>query len=127
MKTSTKAHLAVLCTNLFFAANYSLIKTISPELISPFALNIFRVGLSLLLFWGIWLFGRTSAVINKKDIGRFVLWVLKENFTFSKAAGLALGIGGSVLLILQKETGQHASNYLLGDLFILINAFSYAI
>jgi drug/metabolite transporter (DMT)-like permease len=141
---------------------------ISPVLVKPFALNLLRVGLSLVLFWGVWLFGNTSAKIQKKDWGRFVwcglmgvainqmlfikgltltstvhasllslvtpllvtlfaLWVLKERFTLFKAAGLALGIGGSVFLILQKEAGQHASNYLLGDILIIINAISYAV
>jgi len=163
-----KAHIAVLLTNLFFAANYSMVKFISPAFVKPFAVNVLRVGLSLVLFWVVWLFGKTPAGIRKKDWGRFVwcgltgvainqmlfvkgltltttihaslltlvtpllvtlfaLWVLKERFTIFKAAGLALGIGGSVLLILQKEAGQHASNYLLGDVLIVINAIAYAI
>ena len=168
MKAATKAHIAVLCTNLFFGANYSLVKMISPVLVKPFALNLLRVGLSLVLFWTVWLFGNTSARIRKKDWGRFVwcglagvalnqmlfikgltltstihasllslvtpllvtlfaLWVLRERFTLFKAMGLALGIGGSVFLILQKEAGHHATNYLLGDMLIIVNAVSYAI
>lgn len=168
MKATTKAHIAVLCTNLFFGANYSLVKMISPVLVKPFALNLLRVGLSLVLFWSVWLLGNTSARIRKKDWGRFAwcglagvainqmlfikgltltstihasllslvtpllvtlfaLWVLKERFTLFKAMGLALGIGGSVFLILQKEAGHHATNYLLGDILIIVNAVSYAI
>jgi drug/metabolite transporter (DMT)-like permease len=163
-----RAHLAVLGTNLFFAANFSLVKTISPHLIGPFALNVLRVGLSLVLFWTVWMFGKNDAGFRKKDLGRFLLcgltgvainqmlfikgltltstihasllmlvtpilvtvfalWVLKEKFTFFKAAGLALGIGGATLLILQKEPGHEASNYLLGDMLILLNAISYSI
>ena len=57
----------------------------------------------------------------------FATWVLKERFTLFKAAGLALGISGAVFLILQREGGQHASNYLVGDVFIVINAISYAL
>ncbi|RYF77474.1 MAG: EamA/RhaT family transporter, partial [Chitinophagaceae bacterium] len=57
----------------------------------------------------------------------FALWALKEHFTFYKAAGLSLGIGGAVFLILQREAGQHATNYLLGDLLIIINAISYSL
>jgi len=56
----------------------------------------------------------------------FALWVLKEQFTLFKAAGLALGIGGAVFLVLQKEAGHHASDYLLGDILILVNAISYS-
>lgn len=168
MNQNTKAHLAVLATNLFFAGNYSLVKIISPAYIGPFAVNVLRVGFGLILFWTFWLLGKTDAGIKRKDVGRFILcgltgiainqmlfikgltmtstihasllilltpiivtvfalWVLKERFTIFKALGLALGIGGSVFLILQKETGEHAPDYLLGDVLILINAVSYSI
>jgi drug/metabolite transporter (DMT)-like permease len=165
---NTKAHLAVLGTNLFFAANYSLVKYISPALVKPFALNVLRVGGSLVLFWLLWLFSKNKAPIKKQHISRFLLcgltgvainqmlflkgltltstihasllilttpllisifalWVLKEALTIYKVAGLVLGISGSVLLVLQKESGAHATNYLLGDLFIFINAISYTL
>ncbi|HVF97299.1 MAG TPA: DMT family transporter, partial [Flavisolibacter sp.] len=162
-----KAHAAVLLTNLLFAVNYSFVKLISPIPVGPFAVNLSRVAISLVLFWVVWAFGRPSVRIDKKDWSRFVLcaitgiaanqmlfikgltltstvhaalltlitpivvtvfalWVLKERFTIYKAAGLALGIGGAVFLILQKEAGKHASDYLLGDVLIIANAFSYA-
>ena len=168
MKSTNKAHIALLFTNLFFASNYSLVKLISPNPIGPFAINLARVAISVILFWFVWLFGNTPVLVERKDWGRFLLcalmgiainqmlfikgltmtsivhaalltlvtpivvmlfaiWVLKERFTFYKAAGLSLGIAGAVFLILQKEGGQHASNYLLGDLFIIINAISYAL
>lgn len=163
-----KAHLAVLLTNLFFAGNYSLVKLISPQPIGPFAINLTRAAISLLLFWGVWIFGKTPAGIERRDWGRFLLcaitgiavnqmlfikgltmtstihaalltlvtpiavtlfalWVLKERFTIYKAAGLSLGIGGAVFLILQREAGHHATNYLLGDAFIIANALSYSL
>ena len=165
---TTKAHIAVLCTNLFFAANFSFVKLVSPQLIGPLGLNVIRVGVSLMLFWLLWMLGKTEAGIKKQDVGRFILcgltgvainqvlfikgltltstshasllmlttpilvtlfavWVLKESFTFFKVLGLALGIGGATFLILQKESDQHATNYLLGDGLILINAISYSI
>ena len=168
MTPNTKAHFAVLGTNLFFAGNYSLVKFISPSLGGPFSMNVLRVGISLFLFWLIWMFSRPEEKLHREDLGRFVLcgltgvalnqmffvkgltmtstihasllilatpivvtvfalWVLKEPFSFYKAAGLALGIGGSVLLIMQKESSQTGSNYLLGDLFILINSVTYAV
>ncbi len=52
-------------------------------------------------------------------------WVLKEKVTIIKALGLALGIGGAVLLIMTKEKSGTAS--LTGDLFVIINAISYTI
>ncbi|MBD0331788.1 MAG: DMT family transporter [Chitinophagaceae bacterium] len=166
MKTTTKAHLAVLSTNLFFSANYNFVKYISPAFVKPFALNLLRVGLTVVLFWTMWLFGKTSAGIKRKDLRKFLLcslagiainqtlfikgltftstihasllilttpllisifaiWVLKENITVFKIVGLALGITGSVILILNRENSAHAQNYLLGDILILINAVSY--
>jgi drug/metabolite transporter (DMT)-like permease len=168
VKPVLKAHIAVLCTNLFFAANYSFIKLISPDYIQPFGLNIYRVGISLILFWLVWMFGKTKAGIERKDWGRFLLcgltgvainqmfflkgltmtttvhgsllmlttpllitvfalWVLKENITSTKAAGLALGICGAGLLIFSKGDGAEGSNYIWGDILILINAISYSI
>src|SRR6476620_12599107 len=168
MKSNTRAHLAVLGTNLFFAANFSFVKMVSPSLMEPLALNLMRLALSLVLFWLVWLVGTSPAGIRKEDRLRFfwcalagvainqmlfikgltltstihaslltlvtpllvtvfALWVLKERFTLFKALGLALGIGGSVLIIMQKEAGQQGSDYLKGDLLIVLNAIAYAI
>jgi drug/metabolite transporter (DMT)-like permease len=168
LKSETKAHIAVLSTNLFFAINFSLVKFISPALVKPFAVNILRVGISLILFWLLWTMGGTKPHIKRKHWPRFFLcgltgiainqmffikgltytsaihasllilltpllitvfafWALKEKFTAAKAIGLAAGIGGSVLLILSKEQSLSASNYLLGDLLIIINAISYTV
>jgi drug/metabolite transporter (DMT)-like permease len=167
VKTRNRAHLAVLATNLFFALNYSMVKAISPALVKPFALNILRVGFSLVLFWIAWAFGKVPARIQKQHWGRFILCsitgiainqmlfikgltltstvhasllilatpllisifalvVLREALTVVKILGLVLGIGGSVLLIANKESGSHAPDYLLGDVLVLLNAISYA-
>ena len=168
LKPQTKAHIAVLSTNFFFAVNFSLVKYLSPALIKPYAINILRVGISLILFWLLWtmsdikphikrehwprffLCGLTGVAINQMFfikgltftsaihasllmlltpllITVFAFWILKEKFTIAKAAGLALGIGGAVLLILSKERSASATHYLLGDMLIVINAISYTI
>lgn len=160
--------MAVLGTNLFFAANFTMVKMISPALIGAFGVNVFRAGLSFVLFWAVWLLGKTPARIERRHWGRFVLcglfgvainqmmflkgltltstvhaslltlttpllitvfalWVLKEKLTLTKVLGLVLGIGGSVLLITTKESSTHASNYLLGDVLIMLNAVFYAV
>jgi drug/metabolite transporter (DMT)-like permease len=165
--TLLRAHLAVLFTNLFFAGNYSLVKFISPAYVGPYGLNVLRVAISLICFWTVWAFGKSSPGIERRHLGRFLLcavmgvainqmlfikgltltttihaallilvtpivvtlfalWVLKERFTVFKALGLSLGIGGAVFLILQRESGQTATNYLLGDLLIVLNAIAYA-
>lgn len=50
----------------------------------------------------------------------------KEKITSLKLLGLFLGIGGASLLILTKENSLIGSNMLLGDIYIIINAVSYA-
>ena len=55
-------------------------------------------------------------------------WVLHETFTWNKAIGLILGIGGATLLIIAKtsNTSANAKDMLLGDIMIIVNAISYA-
>ncbi|HYE55616.1 MAG TPA: DMT family transporter [Chitinophagaceae bacterium] len=53
-------------------------------------------------------------------------WLIREPLTVYKLAGLALGIGGAIMLVLQKEHAGGGSQVLTGDLFIIINAISYA-
>lgn len=73
MKSSTKAHVAVLVTNFFFATNLSLVKFISPEIVGAYGVNFFRTGISFLLFWMLWAFAKKPAGIDSKDWGRFIL------------------------------------------------------
>ena len=54
------------------------------------------------------------------------LWLIKEKFSINKFIGLALGIGGATLLVLVKDVQSSNSSSLLGDMFVLINAVSYA-
>lgn len=164
MQSNTKAHIAVLFTNIFFTANYSLVKYVSPSHVGPYGLNVLRVGISLLLFWLVWIMGKTKAGIKKEHLVRFMLcgltgvavnqtlfikgltmtstihasllmlctpllitllafWILKEKITWAKAAGLALGIGGAVLLIMSKEKSGTSS--ISGDTLIILNAIAY--
>lgn len=52
-------------------------------------------------------------------------WILKEKITWAKAAGLALGIGGALVLILSKEKAGTSS--VSGDSLIILNAISYTL
>lgn len=104
MKTTTKAHIAVLCTNLFFAINFSLVKMISPSLVGPYAVNVLRVGISLILFWLLWIMGKTPAGIRRKDIGRFVFCAITGIFInqtlFIKGLTMTSAIHASLLILL---------------------------
>jgi drug/metabolite transporter (DMT)-like permease len=53
-------------------------------------------------------------------------FVIKERITGSKIAGLLLGTAGAVILISMKEPTAAGENLILGDIFIIINAISYA-
>jgi drug/metabolite transporter (DMT)-like permease len=54
------------------------------------------------------------------------IWLIGEKFSINKLIGLLLGIGGATLLVLVKDGQSNNGSSLLGDLFILINAISYA-
>ena len=53
-------------------------------------------------------------------------WIGKEALNIFKITGLVLGIGGSIVLVLQKESTGEGSNILLGNILIILNAISYA-
>jgi drug/metabolite transporter (DMT)-like permease len=103
LKVTSKAHIAVLLTNLFFALNLSLVKHISPSLVGAYGLNIFRVGISLILFWTVWAFGKTPMAIRKKDIPRFILCGLTgvaiNQMLFVKGLTLTSTIHASLLML----------------------------
>ena len=52
-------------------------------------------------------------------------FLIKEKITISKIAGILIGAAGAILLTLAGSSGKGDS--LLGDLFLFINALSYAI
>jgi len=77
LNSQLKAHLGLLGTNLFFAINYSAIKYFTTNhYAGPFGINIIRVGISLILFWILFLFKRPEKKIDKKDIPAFLLCAL---------------------------------------------------
>ncbi|RYY86527.1 MAG: DMT family transporter [Chitinophagaceae bacterium] len=57
----------------------------------------------------------------------FALWVLKEKLRPLQLPGLALGIGGAAWLIAGGARSATATNPLLGDALILVNAIFYSI
>jgi drug/metabolite transporter (DMT)-like permease len=56
----------------------------------------------------------------------FAALILKEKITFLKGTGLAIGLSGVMLLILQNGAPDIASSTFLGDMFSLINTISWA-
>jgi len=56
----------------------------------------------------------------------FAAFILKEKISFLKGGGLAIGLVGVLLLILQNGTPDMASSTFLGDVYTLINTISWA-
>lgn len=74
MSSTLKAHLGLLGTNLFFATNYSAIKYFTlHHYAGPLGINIIRVGVSLVLFWILFLFKRPEKKMEKKDFPALIL------------------------------------------------------
>jgi len=53
--------------------------------------------------------------------------ILKNKITLTKVEGIALGIGGALLLLLFKKDFSFGSDTIKGDIFIFLNAMSYGI
>ncbi len=101
MKKNTQAHAAVLGANIIFAANYSIVKFITPGYIQPFAINFVRVASSIILFWILWLLKPGPCGIQRKDISRFIACgitgVLINQIFFIKGLSLTTPIHSSLL------------------------------
>jgi drug/metabolite transporter (DMT)-like permease len=126
MDSRSKAHLAVLGTNVFFAANFTFVKMISPSLVKPFGLNIFRVGISLILFWLLWALGKEKRWIKKQDIGRFALCALTgvaiNQMLFIKGLTLTSTIHASLLMLTTPILITLFAWWVLKEKLTLINA-----
>ena len=67
------AHTALLLTNIFFAINLSAAKHLtSLQLAKPFGLNVVRVGVSVMLFWLLFILKPVAVKIEKQDRMRLV-------------------------------------------------------
>jgi drug/metabolite transporter (DMT)-like permease len=70
----------------------------------------------------------SSIILSTNPIFAFVFaaLILKEKITFLKGSGLAIGLSGVLLLILQNGSPDLASSTFLGDIFTLVNTISWA-
>ena len=100
----TTAHLALLFTNLFFAINLSAVKHLTNlQLAKPFGINLVRIGVSVLLFWLLYLLKPSPVKIEKQDRMRFVLCALTgiaiNQLLFLKGLSLTYPIHASLLML----------------------------
>jgi drug/metabolite transporter (DMT)-like permease len=70
----------------------------------------------------------SSIILSTNPIFAFVFaaLILKERITFLKGTGLAIGLSGVLLLILQNGMPDLASSTFLGDIFSMVNTISWA-
>jgi drug/metabolite transporter (DMT)-like permease len=70
----------------------------------------------------------SSIIVSTNPIFAFVFAaiILKENITLLKGVGLAIGLTGVMMLILQKGTPDISSTTFIGDIYTLVNTISWA-
>jgi drug/metabolite transporter (DMT)-like permease len=103
----------------------------SKDLLFLFGCSFFGVVINQILFLvGLDLTSpiNSSIILSTNPIFAFVFaaLILKERISFLKGTGLAIGLSGVLLLILQNGTPDIASSTFLGDVFTLINTISWA-
>jgi drug/metabolite transporter (DMT)-like permease len=70
----------------------------------------------------------SSIILSTNPIFAFVFaaLILRERITFLKGTGLAIGLSGVLLLILQNGTPDLGSSTFLGNVYTLVNTISWA-
>lgn len=120
MSPQTKAHFALLGTNLFFATNYSAIKYFTTHhYAGPFGINIIRISISLILFWVLFFFKPVKNKMTKKDLPIFLLCALTaialNQMFFIKGLSLTLAIHASLLTLITPILITIIAAYLLKE------------
>ena len=94
----------MLFTNLFFAINLSAAKHLTnSQIAKPFGINVVRVGVSMILFWLLFLLKPVKVKIEKQDIKRFLLCAITgvaiNQLLFLKGLSLTYSIHASLLML----------------------------
>jgi drug/metabolite transporter (DMT)-like permease len=101
----TIAHWALIFTNLFFAINLTAVKHLTNlQLARPFGINLVRVGVSVFLFWVLYLFKPVNTKIEKADRIRLLLCAVTgiaiNQLFFLKGLSLTYPIHAALLLLI---------------------------
>ena len=104
MTQTTKAHLALIGTNIFFAINFTAVKFLfNGGFIKPFGLNFARILVTTILLWVIYIFKKNKHILDKKDLGRLVLCSLTgiviNQLLFIKGLSMTYSIHASLLML----------------------------
>jgi drug/metabolite transporter (DMT)-like permease len=102
MSKVIKAHLALLGVNAIYGANFSIVKSVVPYAIQPFALVVLRAGFSMLLFW-LSAFFIPKEKIERKDFIKLMLLgvfgVALNQLLFIKGLAMSTPINGAIIMI----------------------------
>jgi drug/metabolite transporter (DMT)-like permease len=99
------AHIALIFTNIFFAINLSAVKHLTNNaLVQAFGLNVVRIGVSVILFWILYLIRPVNIKIEKQDRMRLFLCALFgiaiNQLMFIKGLSLTYSIHAALLLLI---------------------------
>lgn len=105
MNKKSIAHIALIFTNIFFAINLSAVKHLTNNnLVQAFGLNVVRVGVSVLLFWALYLLKPVNIKIDKADRMRLFLCAVSgiaiNQLLFIKGLSLTYPIHAALLLLI---------------------------
>lgn len=124
MSRNKKAHAAVLGANFIFGTNYAVVKYITPAYLHPYALNVVRILVSLVLFWGLFLFKPGKIPLQKKHIPRLLLCALTgvviNQIFFIKGVSLTTPIHSALLSLATPIFITLIAAWLLKEGFTLI-------
>ena len=127
--------LRVLGAVILFSISYFVFvreKVQTKDLIHLAICGVFGVAINQLLFFeGLNLTTPINAAIilttNPVLVMIISFLILKENITLRKGLGVTLGIIGASILILNDGNFSGNANFMLGNLFVFINALSYGL
>jgi drug/metabolite transporter (DMT)-like permease len=99
------AHIALVFTNIFFAINLTAVKHLTNNgLVQAFGLNVVRIGVSVILFWILYLIKPVNIKIDKEDRMRLFLCALFgiaiNQLMFIKGLSLTFSIHAALLLLI---------------------------
>lgn len=112
----------------FFMAKEQIIKK---DLGKLAICGLFGVAINQLLFFkGLNLTSPINAAIimtiNPVMVLLFAAFMIREAITFRKSLGIILGLSGAAIVILQNSSMSLSSEAQMGNLYVFINATSYA-
>lgn len=104
MNTKIKAHFGLLGTNIFFAINLSAVKYLTGNhFMQPYGMNVVRVGVSVILFWLLYLVKSNAVGVERADLPRFALCALTgiaiNQMLFLKGLSLTYSIHAVLLML----------------------------